>query len=107
MERHFHEEYIRFFHALLRTPAYRPCAITDAMQVLLDPRSGVIRAAFEEDRAHWGRRGSPDADLAFMQAWAPGSNRSGVQGAHLNPLGLFLNPWASSYAPLYRLYGVF
>jgi hypothetical protein len=27
-----------------------------------------------------------------METWEPGSNRSGVQGAHLNPLDLFLNP---------------
>ena len=37
----------------------------------------------------------------------PGRNRYGVQGVHLNPLDLFLNPWASSYAPPYCLYGVF
>jgi hypothetical protein len=37
----------------------------------------------------------------------PGSNIWGVQGAHLNPLGLFLNPWASSYTPPYRLHSVF
>ena len=36
-----------------------------------------------------------------------GSYRYGVQGVHLNPLDLFLTPWASSYAPPYRFYGVF
>ena len=32
--------------------------------------------------------------------WRTGRKRPGVQGA-------YLNPWASSYAPPYRLYGVF
>jgi hypothetical protein len=67
LETHFHLEYIRFFRDLLDSPEWQPCAITDAMQVMLDPQSGIIREAFEEDRAHWGR-GAND-ELEFMQAW--------------------------------------
>jgi hypothetical protein len=44
--------------------------------------------------------GQPRAAPA-LGMFAAGRKRSGVRGAHLNPLGLFL------YAPPYRLYGVF
>ena len=36
-----------------------------------------------------------------------GRNRQGVQGAHLNPLGLFLNPLGLFLRIPYRLYSVF
>jgi hypothetical protein len=45
--------------------------------------------------------------IASFRAWSiatdgmePGSNRKGVQGAHLNPLGLFLNPLGLFLTPL-------
>jgi hypothetical protein len=53
--------------------------------------------------------GEVQASESVRNGREPGrSNREGVQGAHSNPLRLFLEPpWASSYAPPYRLYGVF
>ena len=45
VERLFQTEYLKFFQAMLRLPEFQPCAITDAASVLLDPSSGVIRAA--------------------------------------------------------------
>ena len=70
VERLFQEEYIRFFDALLRMPEYQPCAVTDAMAVLLHPQHGVIREAFDEDRSFWTRDIDADDELDFAQAWA-------------------------------------
>ena len=36
--------------------------------------------------------GGVSYDPSLGEGWAPGRSRWGVQGAHLNPLGLFLNP---------------
>ena len=51
---------------------YQTCAVTDAAAVLLDADSGIIREAFDEDRAFWHRNLDHPADeqLQFFQAWA-------------------------------------
>ena len=67
---HFAEEYARFFQDMLNLPEYQPCAVADAAAVLLHARSGVIRAAYDEDRAFWHRQGDADDELAFISAWA-------------------------------------
>ena len=53
-----------------RKPEFQPCAITDAASVLLDRDHGVIRAAYDEDNAFWGKGHDAEAELAFFQAWA-------------------------------------
>jgi hypothetical protein len=82
----FDEEYVRWFQSLLRMPQLQACAVTDAADVLLHPRYGIIRAAYDEDRALWHRVGQPfvelnsrmgvttrtgdvDEELAFIKAW--------------------------------------
>jgi hypothetical protein len=73
MPRHFHEEYFRFFQEMMAKPEYQACAVADAAAVLLDAESGVIRAAYDEDRAFWSRpidADGADGELAFIGAWA-------------------------------------
>ena len=55
----------------------------------------------------WSNATSQCTEHHHHHGFGAGRNREGVQGAHLNPLGLFLNPLASSYAPQYSVYGIF
>ena len=69
MPRHFREEYFRFFQEMMAMPEYQACAVADAAAVLLDAESGVIRAAYDEDRAFWSRpidADGADGELAFI-----------------------------------------
>ena len=51
-------------------------------------------------------QGYDNATIGYCQK--QGATERGFRGLTiLNLLSLFLNPWASSYAPPYRLYGVF
>ena len=52
-------------------PQMQPCAVTDAVEVLLHPQHGIIREAFDEDREFWHRDVGINADnrLSFIQAW--------------------------------------
>ena len=45
-----------------------------------------------------------DPDSGFSVAWDAGSDREGVQGAHLNPLGLFLDPPRPLLTRLHAVY---
>jgi len=70
VQTHFEAEYVRFLYKMLTMPEWQPCALADAAAVLLGP-DGVIRAAYEEDRAFWTRpQGDPDEHVAFFGAWA-------------------------------------
>ena len=69
-QEHFQEEYYRFFREMLAKPEYQGCAVADAAAVLLDAESGVIRAAYDEDRTFWHRPGDADEELEFISAWA-------------------------------------
>ena len=69
LQTYFEEEYLRWFQAMLRLPTLQACAVTDAAEVLMHPDSGILRAAYDEDRAFWHRRGDADEELAFIQAW--------------------------------------
>ena len=70
MPRLFREEYFRFFQEMMAKPEYLPCAVADAAAVLLDADSGVIRAAYDEDRAFWHRAGDAEDEIDFIGAWA-------------------------------------
>ena len=67
----FEEEYLRWVQSLLRMPQMQPCAVTDAVEVLLHPQHGIIREAFDEDREFWHRDVGINAGnrLSFIQAW--------------------------------------
>ena len=65
----FEADYVRFLNTMLHMPEWQPCAINDAAAVLLDAEHGVIRAAYDEDRAYWAREGDANEQLAFFQAW--------------------------------------
>jgi hypothetical protein len=69
LQTYFEEEYLRWFQAMLRLPSLQACAVTDAAEVLLHRDDGILRSAYEEDRAFWTRSGDADNELAFIQAW--------------------------------------
>jgi hypothetical protein len=77
-------------------------------QKLMHEREEKLRREFKAEaielrQAAQSERAVMEAKLAAIEQKS-GRNRKGVQGVHLNPLGL---EWASSYASSYRVYGVF
>lgn len=66
----FGDEYAQFLAEVMRQPYAQPCALADAVLVLLHQSDGVIRGAFEEDIALWHKQLDATAEHRYFEVWS-------------------------------------